>query len=445
MGRVDARRWALEQAELARAKRNRQRDINPFDGDADGTFESARPMIPARSGFGAANLGTVVLPPGLTSGSHTVALYAADQTFAVAGTAISWAGRRPAWRHHGFYNLTFPTDTLTVEILRYWRLDLGFTWDTWVRGGWVEVLIDGAVQWPRTWLTDEWGYKVGPLSLDLGVLPIGTTVQVLVSPGPEASVAQMARKIFGSLVAVDPPGDSTVDFTPPSGEWPATFNTATLGTSSVVSPHDVPLDTPTATQEGDLLVCWLLGGAGGTVEFGAVSGWSLLHTTVIGNGTSDFVFRVAVISKVADATDVGGKRYNSASTFSSQSLVASTFCVAVDAGTWGAAGAWSYDEHVSPPVQTVQLAAPASSSGALLLGMAAAGGMFGTTNATGDVVWSGADVRASGNVTAGTNRTYGRWMVAGPGDVPAAVWDPSRTASAMRITAVVAISPAGSP
>jgi hypothetical protein len=150
---------------------------------------------------------------GITSGSHTIALFAADQTFAPAGTAVVWSGRRAAWRHHGFFQQTFPTSVLTVEILRYWRLDLGLVWDDWPRGAWVEVLIDGQVQWPRTLLAAEWATGVGPISLDLGVLPVGTTVEVLVSPGPAASGPKLAKRIHGSLVAVDPPG-TTVDGAP---------------------------------------------------------------------------------------------------------------------------------------------------------------------------------------------------------------------------------------
>jgi hypothetical protein len=144
--------------------------------------------------------------PVVQFGSHTIALQASDQHFEPSGTAIEWSSRRSRWRHHGFFQQTFPSSALTVEILRYWRLDLAWNWDTWVRGGWVEVLINGVPQWTRTMLSDEWGDGFGPVSLDLGVLPVGTTVEVVASPGEAASGPKLATGIVGSLVAVDPPG-----------------------------------------------------------------------------------------------------------------------------------------------------------------------------------------------------------------------------------------------
>jgi hypothetical protein len=316
MSRVDAARWALEQAELSRKRRNRQRDINPFDGDADGTFESARPMLPSRGGFGAGSLGTVSLPPGLLPGSHTIALYAQDQTFNPAGTPIVWAGKRASWRHHGFFQQTLPNSVLTVEILRYWRLDLGFTWDTWVKGGWVEVLINGTPQWTSTMLTDMWGWKVGPTSLDLGVVPVGTTVQVVVSPGPAASSGQLATGIFGSLVAVDPiGGDTLLASEPPgvpgSGEWlPYDLDRQNGATSATAGVTTTLLDGLTA---GDLLVAavhWISKSSNSVdATLTNQTGWSEVWRSPV--PTSEWGSSMAVMVRRADATDVSpGRSYS---------------------------------------------------------------------------------------------------------------------------------------
>jgi hypothetical protein len=302
MGRVDARRWALEQAELARAKRNRQRDINPFDGDADGTFESARPMIPSRGGFGAGSLGTVLLPPvqGGAAARHITAIEA-SQTFPAAGAAVLWDAKAADVEQIG-YAVWTAGSPFVIEVAGTYGLTVEGVWSSWTGGGRVWVAVNGirrGVEHRR-----PYGQRLDGETFHLGVLKVGDEVAVWVSPHGDPDVAAPADQTMidlrVSLDIFEPIGVQTVDVPP--------VVSSVAGLTSTNQSAAAGVTAPPGTQAGDVLLFAYAGhsflaGAGGDGTITPPAGVTVLHTAHGGLDPDRVVHQVAyAVATVADET-----------------------------------------------------------------------------------------------------------------------------------------------
>ena len=196
----DRRKWALDERARGRASRQGEALREAFPGSHRG---EALPTSPtgrtARSGVPA-----VSVRRDAPYGEAITVQTAPGQVFDGGGTACEWVGVRSGIKRAGFSDLAFPTDRLPIPRLAYWRLDVQGGWDTYTRGGTVQVWRASTLLWQDR--KPFWTHYAR--TFDLGVCdPTIDDIRVVVSPvgQPDAQPDGKAGTFTASLVLVEVP------------------------------------------------------------------------------------------------------------------------------------------------------------------------------------------------------------------------------------------------
>jgi hypothetical protein len=343
--------------ELQRIRRERREDVRTWGAGHGGRMGSPSPMYGTRSG--GMPQPSIVVPAPI---GETITAIRNEQTFPPEGALVEWAATKPGLVRAGFFAFDPPTDTLTIPLFGYWRLDVAFEWTSWVRGGRVQVLIDGDVVWD---VVSEFGSRFAR-TFALDILRPGQQVTVRLSPdgGAVPPVGQEASGLVGSLVLVDAPRQNAVDaptFTVP--------DTATASTGDrLASSGAVTAVAPAGLEVGD----WMFGSLlhNSTFEFSAVTttldsqGWTYLASYPAPQNLSA-KYQAHVFAKQADAADVAQSRTYGWSTSGQIAMSVALF------GFPGSSG-WTLGDHTVQTavgnVEGLTVAAPAGGFAVVLGG-----------------------------------------------------------------------------
>jgi hypothetical protein len=248
--------------ELQRIRRERREDVRTWGAGHGGRMGTPSPMYGTRSG--GMPQPSIVVPAPI---GETITVEQQQQTFLADPSPVVWQQRKQTLVGAGFVNFAPPTDTLTIPLYGYWRLDVAFTWESWVRGGRVQVKVDGTTVW-QTLSTFGSRYV---RTFALGILKAGQEVQVWLSP--DGTVAgsspdgQTAVELSASLVLVDKPRGVASD---PPVSGPTVLTSGSADRVSTSNPLPVPLP---AMLEGDLLLVCFTG-------YSAMPSWQAANRTL---------------------------------------------------------------------------------------------------------------------------------------------------------------------
>ena len=254
-----------------------------------------RPLAP--KDFGAEAIGEL---DGRYQDPWAISVTTGVQEFAEAGTLAEWTGVKPGPVTVGF-DLSFPTDVLTIVQPGTYRLDVDHRWADYLGGGTVEVLVNGTVIWGPD--SEPYGPSFAT-TYNLGLLDRGDEVQVRVAPtdGTEDGVT------VGSLVLVEPAAQKAPLPPPEFGE---VLGPVTTSGTSFNSSHTLSVSAPEGTEVGDLLVVsWLgrslfgFGGGSGTMTPDGnftLAAWHTESGTLFQDRQQHYLY-----AKAADSADAAG-------------------------------------------------------------------------------------------------------------------------------------------